>query len=248
MNKDNIPVSHGTLAILMELGAYQASRTFLGAAGYLFSFFLIHRSLGSLLPLLWLGLIINLIILIFVFTAMFSKKFSSILLDFISKTVGLFQRDRGAAFRKKALNGLQKYQKSAVIVAKNRKIYIFNAFITFLRIAAAHSAPFWIYKAFGLSGASFFEILAIQSVLYISCAALPFPGSVGIGESIFLLYYREIFPADALMTAMLMSRSIGVYFPIAFSGLSLLLILLINKFRVKTPAKELKNRLFPSGK
>lgn len=241
MCKDRIPASKGTLALLMDLGAYQAVITGLGILGYSMCFSVIHRSLGGFIPVLWLGLVLNIVLLALTFTAMFSKRFSYTLVSFATKIVGIFRKDKGANFKSKALQGVQQYQAGAKILKQNKWTYLLNSLIMLLRIIAMHSAPFWIYKAFGLSQASFFEMLALQSVLYVSCAALPFPGGAGIGESAFLLYFKEIFPSGIIGSAMVLSRVIGFYAVIAFCGIFLILIWIVRQVQNKDSVKDVKH-------
>ena len=82
---------------------------------------------------------------------------------------------------------------------------------TTVQIVALHSVPFWIYKAFGLSGYSLGTVVMLQAVLYISVSALPLPGAVGVSESGFMVIYKTLFPVQILSSAMLVSRGISFY-------------------------------------
>ena len=229
MCKDNIPASKGTLALLMDLCAYQTSIVGMAVIGYILCFKLINRSLGAFLPVLWVGLILNMAVLIITLIAIFSEKFIYKLVSFIAKIVSIFNKENGTKFSEKSIQWVNKYKMSANVLKRNKLAYFINSLITLSRILAMHSAPFWIYKSFGLSDVSFIEILALQSVLYISCAALPLPGGVGVGESAFLLFFKEIFVATSIKSAMVLSRSIGFYSVVVVCGISLLLITLISK-------------------
>ncbi len=240
MCKDRIPASKGTLALLMDLGAYQAVITSLAILGYTMYFSLIHRSLGGFIPVLWVGLVLNFFLMTLTFTAMFSKRFSRVLVAFAAKVVGVFQKDKGANFRNKALDGVKQYQAGAKILKDNKGTYLLNSLIMVLRIIAMHSAPYWIYKAFGLTQASYFKMLALQSTLYVSCAAIPSPGGTGVGESAFLLYFKEIFPAEIINSAMVLSRGIGFYTIISLCGFLLLLIWIVRTLKNRRHVKDVK--------
>lgn len=228
MYKNKIPASKATLALFMDLGAYQAVITGLGVLGYIGYSNIIHRSLGKFVPVLWLGLVINTGLLALTFCAMFSDKFIYKLVSFAAKIIGVFSKKKAATFSKAVAGAVEKYKEGAAVLKQNMGQYFLNSGIMLLRIIAMHSAPYWVYRALGFSQTTFFEMIALQSVLYIFCAALPFPGSVGIGESIFLLYFKEIFPAGLLSGAMALSRGLGVYATIGFSGIALMLIWILK--------------------
>jgi len=75
MHKNGIPVSKGTLALLMDLAAYQISIITIAIIGYISYFDIINNSLGKFIPILWIGIITNLFILAITFLAIFSRKF-----------------------------------------------------------------------------------------------------------------------------------------------------------------------------
>lgn len=229
MCKDNIPTSKGTLALLMDLCAYQISIVSMAVIGYVSFFHLINHSLGTFLPILWVGLTMNIVLLIITLTAILSEKFIYKLVSAVSQIVGIFHKDGAEVFVEKALHWVKQYKMSANILKRNKLSYCVNIMITIIRIVAMHSAPFWIYKSFGLSGVGLFQIIALQSVLYISCAALPLPGGVGIGESTFLLFFKEVFVKTSIVSAMILSRTIGFYSVVSVCGISLLTINLISK-------------------
>lgn len=95
-------------------------------------------------------------------------------------------------------------------------------FLTSLvQLAAYHSVPFWVYLAFGLQGQSFWAMVGLQGVLFLSVSSLPLPGAVGLTEGGFLLLYQTIFPGALLPSAMLLSRTVSFYFFLLLSGVFL---------------------------
>lgn len=229
MHKNNIPASKGALAILMDLCAYQFIIVTLASIGYALYFHTINQYLGSFLPVLWLGLAINSLLLFLTLTAIFSDSFVFKLTSVISKIIGFFSKNKEHIFLGKMQTSVAQYKLSASILKKNKRLYLYTTIITLLRIVSMHSVPFWIYKSFGLSGSNFLFLLALQSALYITFAALPLPGGVGIGERGFLLYFSGAFGLASVGPAMLLSRGIGFYLVVAISGISLGVITLSTK-------------------
>ena len=234
MHRNGVSAVHGTLALVMDLAAYQLSVTLLGIVGYLSFGPLIHRMLGHYIWLLWLGLGMNSTFLVLLLCAMFSKGFIFRLTELAVRVVGLFSREKAASFRESAGAAIDQYRTSAELFRRHKGCCLVNCLITVVRIVAMHSAPFWVYQALGLSGVSFFQILALQSALHVSCAALPFPGGVGIAESIFLHYFKTVFPGSLLQSSMILSRGIGSYLTLALSGSILAAVFVLSVLRKKT--------------
>ena len=126
---------------------------------------------------------------------------------------------------------------------KNKLVLLKIVITTIFQITLYHSIPYIIYLSFGLNGASFFEFLALQSVLYISVSAIPSPGTVGVSEGGFLIIYSLLFPNEILSSAMLLSRGVSFYLFVMVSGI---LILLFNfrksYFRLEQNYKRRKTR------
>ena len=228
MHKNGVSVIHGTLALVMDLAAYQLTVTGFGIAGYLSFAPLIHRLLGVHIWILWLGLGLNTGLLILLLFAMFSRSFIFRLCELAVRIIAAFSGKRADSFRQSTETAIAQYRASAELFRQNKGYCFTNCLITVIRILAMHSAPFWIYKALGLSGDSVFQIIALQSALYISCAALPFPGGIGIAESSFLYYFKSVFPVSLLHSSMILSRGIGSYTTIALSGSVLSVVFILS--------------------
>ncbi len=218
MHKKGVSVVHGTLALAMELACYQFAVTLLGVVGYLSFGPLIHRLLGPYLWLLWLGLGLNTALLVLLLCAMFTKRLIHRLTAGVVWMVSVCSKERAASVRAGAEAAIAQYQTSAALFRRHKRICLVNCLATLLRILAMHSAPFWVYKALGLNDVSLFQIVALQSALYISCAALPFPGGIGIAENHFLHYFKRVFPPALLQSSMVLSRGLGSYFTMVLSG------------------------------
>ena len=80
------------------------------------------------------------------------------------------------------------------------------------------SVPYFIYLAFGMSGASYFDIFAIQVLTQMAVYALPIPGSAGATEAMMLLLYQTIYPENYAVSAMLLARAVTFYFTVIFCG------------------------------
>lgn len=222
MNKDEISTDKATLALMMDLSAYQTTIVSLSLLG-VFSFFNeTLKLLGRFYPLLILGLVLNILLLCLTMLAIFSDKLIYRLVSIICKVLKFFGYKKCDSFSNSALQWVSKYKEGAETLRHNKKAVVINCVLMFMRISLMFTAPLWVYLGLGLSGSNLLFIVAMQAVLHISCAALPFPGGVGIGEASFMIYFSTIFPSSLINTAMLLSRGIGLYSITFISGVSLL--------------------------
>ena len=94
---------------------------------------------------------------------------------------------------------------------QNRRDVVFLVLTALLQVVCLHSVPYWVYRSFGLNSASFFSVVSLQILLYVTVAVIPLPGAVGASEGGFLLLFSLFFPKALLSSAMLLSRGVSFY-------------------------------------
>lgn len=221
MHKDHVEFSHSALALLIELAGYQLVTVSFAVLGLSTHYTLISQNLGSTQLVLFIGLAFNFGVLIFILTAIFSKKLSNNFLALIAKTLALFRYKKAGDFHEKAQKHLKEYQQSASFFLNNPITIVKIVLTNCVQIAAIHSIPFWVYRSLGLNSYSFFTVFAMQAVLYISVSALPLPGAVGASESGYLLLFKTLFPLPILSGSMMLSRGISFYLFVLLTGVML---------------------------
>ena len=76
------------------------------------------------------------------------------------------------------------------------------------------SATYFVYRGFGLSSASYAEILAVQLMLYIAASFTPLPGASGAQEGGYYLFFGNYFPGSIVFGALLVWRFLTYYLSI----------------------------------
>lgn len=231
MHKNGISIVNGSLALVMDLACYQIAVTTLSVISYLMFGNVIRQMIGSYIWLLWSGIFLNMILLLFLLFAMFSNKFIYSLVECISRLFEMLNYQKKGVFKEKLFMIIDQYKVSAELFTRNKVYCLLNCVVVFIRVLFMHSIPYWVYKSAGLSGISLFQIIALQSTLYISCAVLPFPGGIGIAERNFLLFFKNVFPKKILQVSMILSRAIGSYITITLCGIILLIVVIISIFK-----------------
>lgn len=228
MHKDEIQISHSSLALLIDLASYQFVTVTMAIVGYILEHKLLVNTLGNIKYLVALGIILNTLVMLLILTAIFSKRFIGKVMDFVCFVLVKFKYKKVDEFKEVTTRQLNEYKESAKYFKENKGTMLKILLTTTVQITALHSVPFWIYKAFGLGGYSFITVVMLQAVLYISVSALPLPGAVGVSESGFMVIYKTLFPIQLLSSAMLVSRGISFYLLVFLTGGIIAGIYLIN--------------------
>ena len=106
---------------------------------------------------------------------------------------------------------------------KTQKSIVFKMFIvSLLQCLAYYSITYMVYRAFGNSGISFWQIIPAQAFLLLIMTFIPTPGS-GIGaEGGFLLLFNSIFKEGTIHMSILFWRLYTFYLPIIVGALFLI--------------------------
>ncbi len=97
---------------------------------------------------------------------------------------------------------------------------MFNLIVlTTLQLTAFFGITYFVYRAFGQADKSFIEVIALQSILYMSISLIPAPGSAGVAEGGFYMVFSSLFSGGAATGAVLLWRGITYYLNLMVSGL-----------------------------
>lgn len=231
MSKENIPAAHSALALLVQVCGIQISTMLLGVISMLLNLNLLTG------PVLWLsiiGLVINGIALVAMLVCIFNNRLTRKLVHgFITilKHIGFKKIEQR---RKNIDKSLDQYAEGASYMKAHKKEFILAMFRVLIQFCFYFSVPYCVYRAFGLEGMSFFEVFALQAILFMATSALPLPGAIGASESVFLNLFGLAFGAELLSSAMLLNRGITFYFFVVIT----LFVVFINIVRVKNSKKE----------
>lgn len=118
----------------------------------------------------------------------------------------------------KTVEQLSRFRKAAQYVQRNPKVLAVTLFMIVLQLLSRLSVTYVIYRAFGLHGYGYLDILSLQAFLALGVEYLPIPGSVGIAEAGFCKVNALIFGSGLLMPATLLTRGISYYAFLLISG------------------------------
>ncbi len=218
MCRDKMSPSKATLVLFITNMAYQIVIVVLGLLTFFSKLKYIMGVSRTLIVLFFLGLSLNLLILLILFGTMFSE---NLLHRILNSSLNFLCKIKIIKNREKVQTGVDNYLKEfkdgVQLIKANGKRFTLIMLATAAHFLLYHFVPYFVYKAFGLSGASFFDLVAISAVLYVALNLFPLPGSMGAAEGGFVIMFGPLF-AKAALPAMLLSRFINFYTMIIFSG------------------------------
>ncbi len=229
MHKDKISYTNATISVLIQSFSYLTIMVLLGIVGYIINFKYIS-SLSFFEYFFFIGVIANMTIVIITLIAMFNRKMSQRLLNFIYKIIDKFNHEKAVSFKEKFAVQLKEYHDGARFIMNNKKAVIKTLLTSTCQLISYHSVAFFIYLSLGVKYLSYIKITSLQSLLYLSVSILPLPGTVGVNETGFSIIYSPIITKNIVDSALLLTRGISFYLYVVITGI---IILIINLYKRK---------------
>lgn len=244
MCRDNLHLSHVTVSMLVANIGYQFILLAYGISMYLLRFRLINDNMQGFTALFIFGIVMNLVILLAISFALFSTNFAKKLANGVLTLLcrmRIIKNER--AYRAYVSRQIDEYAGCSELIRRHPLMLFRVLLYTFLQMTAQYLVPFFVYKAFGLSGGSLLDLLALQAALYLAVSFLPLPGAVGASESGFVRLFGLFFSAGNIVPAMLVSRGISFYAMLLLSGAAVLYM----QARRPDPSAKRRVRLLRTG-
>lgn len=226
MHKEKISVANSTLALLIQLSAFQVVTITMGIICAIINFDVLKN---GLIWLLILGIALNSSALTLLIIGIFSKRLSEGLIKICVKLLKFFRVKNIEQKQEKIEKELSKYQESAVYIKQHKVLMLKTILTTIVQVIAYYSIPYWVYCAFRYSEYGIVKIITLQAVLYATVSGIPSPGAVGVSEGGFLGIFRNVFPEATISSAMLLNRGVNFYLFVIISAI----IVMVTAFKTK---------------
>ena len=232
MSKDDIPVAHGTLNMMLVAVCYQVAILIYAAAALIFKPYLLGQMGVGLGLLLIYGTLVMVVLTVGMLMFMFLPNAARKLMN---KLLGLGTRVRiikdREAMQKRLDHQMEEYRAGADCIRRNPGLAPGLLGLTLLQQTCLFAVPYAVYRAFGLTGHGAFEIICAQALLTLAVSMLPLPGAVGVTEGGFLMFFTVFFGTQLVTPAVLVSRGISFYAFLALSAVVTLTVHLLMKRR-----------------
>lgn len=232
MKSDGVPITESSLVLMIVTIAYKAVLLLLAAVMLVVNSEFVMAHITGIEFIMVFGILVNVVIIGFLFLLVFRQSFAKKMVGNTILWLGRHGIVKNYHSRiKKVLSSMSRYNQSAAYLKLHKKI-IFNVFIiTTIQRLSLFAITWAIYKAFGLSGVSAFEIITLQLIISLAVDNLPLPGGLGVSEGIFLLFFEEIFTEKYLTAGLLLSRGFNYYAIIIVGGIVTAIAQLTRKKR-----------------
>ncbi len=220
MKKDRIDLSKGSLTVLIILITYQIIMLVYASMAIVSNLLFLMGEIPRIYPLIIFGFITNLLVMGLILLSMFTSNFAfNIFNFFINLLYRLKIIKNMEEAQRKTVEQINRYKEGALIIRDNPRAILLILLVTFIQHSANYSVTYFVYRALGLRGISFWTIVGLQAISYIASSSIPLPGSVGVAETASLLILNNIFPVNLLTRAILIIRLIGFYAMTLITGI-----------------------------
>lgn len=219
MCRDRLSASKTTLIMFVTNITYQFAVVLIGLVAFGFKLTFIANIHGGIIAIFIISLSINIGMLLFLAGVLFSE---NTLKKALRSIVSFLCRIKIIRKPEKALRSINKYleefEEGVKLIKANRGRFLIALFASILQFLFYHAVPYFVYRAFGLSGYTFIDFLSISAFLFVAVSMFPLPGAVGAAESGFVLLFGPLF-GKMILPAMLLSRFISFYTMFILSGI-----------------------------
>lgn len=231
LTKENINIMKSTNITIQNFIVYQIALILLGLVAVVSNnYFNLFESVGFIKKLILLGFIINVIVIIGLFSLAFVQKINKFI---IKITVILFSKLKIIKNKDKILENLNQYietfHNSSIELLKSKKILIQSIIYNIIGLILLYTVPLLIIYGLGIyNHINIFESIISSAYVMLIGSFIPIPGATGGIEYAFTQFYG-VFIKDAHLTlVMIMWRFITYYLGMIIGGI----LLNIRKKRV----------------
>ena len=209
--RDKIPVGISTAVLIMKFVCFQCGFVVISVASLLGMYGKLKAENPGIIPFTILGIVINGFSILF-FVSLFLKPVSQVFcrlakrlvskVGFLRKREGLNETiDRFQADFSSYTDDFKGKQKSLVA----------GVLLSIPQFIVQMSVIYFIFRSFGYHNVSYFEIVAVQSLLQVSVSFMPMPGASGAQEIGFSSFFHNYFVNDDLYAAVMVWRFFTYY-------------------------------------
>lgn len=216
MSRDGVPAASGALDMLLVTIGYNTAAMGWGIFALAAAGRFTERLGGQVGLLLGVGLAVFAMLDAAMFLFLLLPGPAKKLLDgCIALAVKVWPGLGRAGLEAKADAHIAEYSRGAGLIRRAPGLLVQVLGLSALQLACSYAVPYVVYRAFGLSGYSPGQVLALQALCSIAVGYLPLPGSAGAAESVFLRGFLLIFGRTLVAPAMILSRTMGCYLVLA---------------------------------
>lgn len=230
MSKEDISIPKGSLILFNKFIIYQMAVTFYSLIMFTLKLNFIFNNAKTAVPFVIIGFILNLLVLTGIVLLFYKSEWIKPIVLYIYKflnKIGIMKDTQ--KYIDRLDKSMAEYMQSVEKIKEDKKTTMELLILTFLQLTFYFSITYFIYLALGLTEADFIDIIAIQSLVYMSASYIPTPGTAGASEGGYYLLFKPLFTSNLIIYALLLWRTISYYFRILVTGIVTLIDYIIRK-------------------
>lgn len=219
MRRDGIPGAVSTVVLAIVTIVYKLVLVVVGLAVLLLRPPAMMECLKEVMPLMYLGVGLNVVFVAFLLTAVFHPAPIQSLLFSLLRLLNRIHCFRNPERVTARLNNSLDYYRDTSAFFKREPMLMVQVFlITLVQRFCLFSVIWFTYRAFGLSGQSAVTMILLQAMISVAVDMLPLPGGMGISETLFLAIFQGAFGPELVLPGMIVCRGISYYTQLLISG------------------------------
>lgn len=230
MSKEDISIPKGSLILFNKFIIYQMAVTFYSLIMFMLKLNFIFNNAKTAVPFVIIGFILNLLVLTGIILLFYKPECIKPIVLYIYKflnKIGIMKDTQ--KYIDRLDKSMAEYMQSVEKIKEYKKTTMELLILTFIQLTFYFSITYFIYLALGLTEADFIDIIAIQSLVYMSASYIPTPGTAGASEGGYYLLFKPLFTSNLIIYALLLWRTISYYFRILVTGIVTLIDYIIRK-------------------
>lgn len=220
-SKMHIGVGYATSRLMQKFMVYQVVLTLMSIVAVVSNipFIMSNKNISYILILLAFGFISQLAVTGMVLLFSFSPNLSRKLIMFFAKILNRIKIIKNVDEK---IDGIDKqlnnFHTSNKDIYKKPKLLISAFILTILQFIAMFLVPYFIFRSFGFTHATPFQLISSQAFVNLMSGMIPIPGASGAAELGFTAFFSTFFISGTLKSAALIWRVINYYGVIALTG------------------------------
>ncbi len=223
LSKTGKRVSNSLSAMAMKFVITQTALVVTTLVVVLFEFSFFANLMQNYLWIAILGFGVNILAIIFVILAGIKKRIITFFTTPIIKLLGKIHIFKNSeATIEKLDKSIDNFREQFLFMKSEKKMVLQMFTTAVIQSLAYYSITYMVYRAFGNSGVTFWQIIPTQAFLLLIMTFIPTPGS-GLGaEGGFYLLFQSIFEYGTINMSILFWRLYTFYLPIVIGALFLI--------------------------
>lgn len=210
--KYGVPPGVASSALAVKFFCFQASMLLLGAVLWIFNPGAVNRYITGGKFVVIAGFFLSGFSITAILLLAVNKNIVRSIIGFIIRVLVKLRlvrhQDKAESLMEKVIQDFH----ASVDMIKNHPLQLLELMVpAFFQVLGYMSMAYCVYRAMGMRGIPFHQILTLQTLLYIGASFMPLPGSSGAQEGGFYLFFQNIYPADKLLGALLLWRFFTYY-------------------------------------